>query len=215
MIRLLALIASIVLFSFLLINTCVWVAQNRRNAVLRPRADAPQPAARMTHPMNSDDEITVYIGDGVSKSHAIQVKTAIDQIEHDRPDARLKVMIDTNGGVARYAWTIFTLLHNFALTHEVIIVVAGKCHSAGSVILLAVPLRSRYMTRGSEILIHSPRVQGKRTEATRVHGEFLAWIYSELTYLSHESLSIVMRTGKDYAMTPQKALLLGFVSHVI
>lgn len=215
MVRLLALIASIILLSFLFIDACLWAMQARRNATLRPRADAPQPAAHMARPATSDDEITVHISDGVSKSHATLVRTAIDQIEQDRPDARLKVTIDTNGGIARYAWTIFTLLYNFSLTHEVIIVVTGKCHSAGTIILLAAPLRSRYMTRESEIVIHCPRIQGKRTEATRAHDKFLAWIYGELTYLSHESLSTVMRTGKDYTVTPQKALLLGFVSRVI
>jgi len=143
-----------------------------------------------------------------------------DAIERTRQsphrDARLRVIIDTTGGLLEVAKMVSEALRDLSATHQIVMIVTGKCWSAGTVILLSVPLQYRYAVRHARFMIHAVTSHdGVRTESTRESDKYLVQRYTEETWVKRAHLVKALRSDLDTIFSARRARKLGFIGAIL
>ncbi len=126
---------------------------------------------------------------------------------------RIRIELDSVGGLVREATMIRLMIRELIeLNHiQVEILVKERCMSAAVSILTCVPLDNRYCLSTARFLVHhiSADVGADRSN------EDLAQQLTAETNIDPESLSRLLSSGTDYYFTPEEAVKLGVVGHIL
>jgi ATP-dependent protease ClpP protease subunit len=220
-----AYLAGIVFTDAGLIVSCMLAHAKRKNtATLRPVLEKTLETAPPLKPRwLAEKKVNVHIGDNVGQRHVTAVKDACEKAAGARRwlgrwrRKMLEVTIDSNGGDADSALAIADLLNHFSESYKIRIVVAGKCMSAAIIILVSVPITSRYALKSCRFMIHKAVSSdtGRRTKFSRDFDLRMTAQIIARTRINPDDLTKVIKTGGDCYLYAAQARNLGLIGRII
>lgn len=169
----------------------------------------------------------VHINRLSADDHVISIKGEItDELEvsvlaacrkaRDSTRQRVRVELDTHGGIYHAGYLIRGALRELNRHKPVIIHVVGDCESMGITILCAVPVAQRVSVENANFLVHRTAIDGGyRNGRTRINDKQLASDIIADTYVTERSIQKLLRSGQDYSFDAQRALTLGFIGSIV
>ena len=163
---------------------------------------------------------TVIVSGQVTSEMASKVIQQLVLLEHDDPEKRITVLINSPGGEFHSGFAIYDTLHFVSV--PVISVVVGLAASMGSIIPLAAPKGCRFALPHSKFLIHQPLLMGYQGRATDLEiqakeilrdREKVVEIYQQHT--GRNSEDIAKDIDRDKWMTAEEALKYGLIEKIV
>ncbi|HJP81604.1 MAG TPA: ATP-dependent Clp protease proteolytic subunit [Candidatus Saccharimonadales bacterium] len=190
--------------------------RDRRATVLLTEADVTYQPPELVPLTDEFEDSTVVITDSVSPADYSRVYTALETARLRKVPATIRLV--TTGGEVDSANAIIDLIERFiALGNTARIIASGKCMSAGTMILMAVPVEHRYATKRTSFMIHHVHLAASlgRDERTRRRDEEYIELLTNKANISKESLHALFRSERDYYLTPEEARTLGMIGHIL
>ena len=171
-----------------------------------------------------------------------EIRSSDDEVEQNNKDVLTKFGVDedlfwqlnkvpdvniylsTFGGEIYNMFGIYDEIKRLDQEYNVNIYCVGKVMSAGTIIMLAVPLKQRFAYKNTSIMYHTlssyglegkiPEIEESVDEAKRLH-KMMMNIYKEETKLPKEKLNEVYNCKKDWFITPEQAIKYGVISKIV
>lgn len=191
----------------------------------------------------------IYLRDsvGIDMSRTLaekisEIKSSDDEVEENNKDVLSKFGIDENmfwsinkvpniniylstfGGEIYEMFAIYDEIKKLNEYYDVNIYCVGKVMSAGTIIMLAVPLEQRFAYKNTTFMYHTiamygiegkiPEMEENVDECKRLH-KMMMNIYKEQTKLPKEKLNEVYNCKKDWFITPEQAIKYGVISKIV
>ena len=190
--------------------------RNRRSTIALEVADAScQPPTPV--PLTGEfDDSTVVITDNINTADYDRVYAALENARIRGVPATIRLV--TTGGEVDAANAIIDLIERFiALGNAVRIIASGKCMSAGTMILMAVPVEYRFATKRTSFMVHHVRLATSlgRNERTRQRDEEYIELLTSKANVSEASLRALFKSERDHYLTPEEARNLGMIGHIL
>lgn len=182
---------------------------------LRPRRDSLAQVAPVHVDRLSTDDHVISIKGEITDELEVSVLAACRKAR-DSTRQRVRVELDTHGGIFHAGYLIRDALTELNRHKPVIIHVVGDCESMGIAILCAVPVAQRVSVVHANFLVHRVTTgNGYRNEGTRINDKQLVSDIVAATYVTERSIQKLLRSGQDYSFDAQRALALGFIGSIV
>jgi ATP-dependent protease ClpP protease subunit len=162
------------------------------------------------------EDSTVVITDNINTADYDRVYAALEKARIRGVPATIRLV--TTGGEVDSANAIIDLIERFiALGNTARIIASGKCMSAGTMILMAVPVEYRYATKRTSFMVHHVHLAASlgRNERTRRRDEEYIELLTSKANVSEKNLRALFKTERDHYLTPKEARNLGMIGHIL
>lgn len=135
----------------------------------------------------------------------------------------INIYLNTYGGVLHDSFAIYDEIRALTKIYEVNIICTGKVMSAGTIIMLAVPLEHRFSYSNTTFMYHTlagvtygkiKEMEESTEESKRLHK--LMWnIYKENTAIPKDKLDEIYKSKIDWFITADQAKKYKIISKII